>query len=138
MLDDLLTTSTSSFTVRADVLREMYAFGWYVHFMTLIPLKFPTLHAHSARVSHTRVEQQLKSRGIPYNSIFPKTLAATTSSVQRNRAVPVLRVLARDLWPPPNDCASQSAMGNIKISLMNWWNVKRSRVRVLLTIHCTS
>lgn len=101
----------NDFAVRADVLRELYAFG-------------------CARVSHTRIEQQLKSRGISYVSIFPKILPRDPESMEvyRNRAVPVIRVSAQDMWPSPNARGPEVSMANIKISVMNWWTSHRAKV----------
>ncbi|KAF8343097.1 mediator complex subunit MED14-domain-containing protein [Cantharellus anzutake] len=101
----------NDFTVRADVLQELYAFG-------------------CARVSHTRIEQQLKSRGIPYMPIFPKILPPDPESmeVHRHRAVPVIRVTARDMWPTPGSRGPEVSMANIKISVMNWWTSNKAKV----------
>ena len=90
---------------------------------------------YSARVSHTIVEQQLKTRAIPYASIFPsQTWDCAQGGGQRNRAVPVLRILARDLWPNSAGRAEEEGVcQNVKMSVMNWWNERPPQVTCTLS-----
>ncbi|KAG8962614.1 mediator complex subunit [Tulasnella sp. 419] len=120
-----------SFAVRTEVLRELYAFC-------------------CARVSHTKVEQQLKSKGIPCRPFFPcarrnKTRkgldgheltssraeasddsCALTPYSSTARSVPMIWIRAHDIFQTKS--VADVAYENIKIKVVDWWSERPVRV----------
>lgn len=81
----------------------------------------------SARVSHTKVEVELKALKIPYTLIFPSS--NWNSQGPRNRRIPVLSIRATDLWSNASGSVAEGACKNVKVSVMNWWNEAPPQVR---------
>ncbi|KAG8988548.1 mediator complex subunit [Tulasnella sp. JGI-2019a] len=104
--------------VKTEVLRELYAFC-------------------CARVSHTKVEQQLKSRGIPWTSVF-STSAGNTSDAPGSkfedlspfsataRSVPKIWVKIGDIIRSSEVTAL--ACENVKMKVVDWWCERPCRV----------
>jgi len=97
----------------------------------------------SARVSHTKVEQQLKSHGIPCESIFPsskkspKDLSLDYTSLADDssfspyssivHSVPIIWVRAKDLSKQRRG-DDEVAYENVKIKVIDWWTERQSKV----------
>lgn len=128
-----------SVTVKTEVLRELYAFCWLVLvFSEVMCTAYVVLN--SARVSHTKVEQQLKSRGIPWTSIF-STAAANTSGASQShsnsfseissfsptaRSVPKIWIKIGDIIRSRD--VSALACDNVKMKVVDWWSERPCRV----------
>ncbi|KAI6036221.1 mediator complex subunit MED14-domain-containing protein [Pisolithus microcarpus] len=100
-----------SFKLDTQTLRELYAYC-------------------CARVAYTRVELQLKRRGIPYihvnpaSSLPPSELSHIQSSLARS--VPALCVQSSDILSGAP--AAEAAMPNIRVIPLNWWSDKKAQV----------
>ncbi|KAI6045803.1 mediator complex subunit MED14-domain-containing protein [Pisolithus marmoratus] len=100
-----------SFNLDTQTLRELYAYC-------------------CARVAYTRVELQLKRRGIPYthvnptNSLPPSELSHIQSSLAHS--VPALCVQSSDILSGAP--AAEAAMPNIRVIPLNWWSDKKAQV----------
>jgi mediator of RNA polymerase II transcription subunit 14 len=86
---------------------------------------------HSARVAYTKVEQQLKLRGIQYTHVSPvsgKPVAPELAHIQSSlaRAVPALCVQASHILSGAP--AAEAAMSNIRVVPLNWWSDKKAQV----------
>ncbi len=86
---------------------------------------------YSARVAYTKVEMQLKSRGIAYKHVQPHyttsslaVLAHVHSSLARS--VPSLCVQASDILSGAP--AAEAAMPNIRVIPLNWWSEQKPQV----------
>lgn len=103
--------SEDSFNLDTQTLRELYAYC-------------------CARVAYTRVELQLKRRGIPYihvnpaNSLPPSELSHIQSSLACS--VPALCVQSSDILSGAP--AAEAAMPNIRVIPLNWWSDKKAQV----------
>ncbi|KDQ53591.1 hypothetical protein JAAARDRAFT_39281 [Jaapia argillacea MUCL 33604] len=105
-------TAATSFNLETQVLRELYAYC-------------------CARVAFTRVENQLKLRGIPCTTVMPtrglytsNDLAYMQSSLARS--VPSLCVQSSDILSGAP--AAEAAMPNIRVIPLNWWSDKKAQV----------
>jgi mediator of RNA polymerase II transcription subunit 14 len=81
----------------------------------------------SARVAYTKVEQQLKLRGIPFTHVNPSANgipAHVTSSLARS--IPALCVQSSDILSGAP--AAEAAMPNIRVIPLNWWSEKKAQV----------
>ncbi|KAI6103423.1 mediator complex subunit MED14-domain-containing protein [Pisolithus sp. B1] len=100
-----------SFKLDTQTLRELYAYC-------------------CARVAYTRVELQLKRRGIPYTHVNPASslppfeLSHIQSSLARS--VPALCVQSSDILSGAP--AAEAAMPNIRVIPLNWWSDKKAQV----------
>ncbi|KAI0694357.1 hypothetical protein BC835DRAFT_1274702, partial [Cytidiella melzeri] len=104
--------ASASFRLDTQVLRELYAYC-------------------CARVAYTKVEMQLKSRGIAYKHVEPSysesslaVLAHVHSSLARS--VPSLCVQASDILSGAP--AAEAAMPNIRVIPLNWWSEQKPQV----------
>ncbi|KAF8532543.1 mediator complex subunit MED14-domain-containing protein [Gautieria morchelliformis] len=104
---------TESFKLESEVIRELYAYC-------------------CARVSHTKVEQQLKSRGIPYTHVSPSASPEFLHEIPRGihsslaSSVPVLCVQSKDILSGVP--AAEAAMPNIRVVPINWWSERKCQV----------
>ncbi|KAF8590904.1 MED14-domain-containing protein [Ramaria rubella] len=102
-----------SFKLESEVIRELYAYC-------------------CARVSHTKVEQQLKSRGIPYTHVTPSAGPECSHTLPRGihstlaSSVPVLCVQSKDILSGVP--AAEAAMPNIRVVPINWWSERKCQV----------
>ncbi|KIY71148.1 MED14-domain-containing protein [Cylindrobasidium torrendii FP15055 ss-10] len=97
----------------AHVLRELYAYS-------------------CARVSYASVENQLKSRDIPFRHVSPvemTVLPELQSSLARS--VPGLCVQSHDILAGAP--AAEAAMPNIRVIPLNWWSQDRSKKPQVVT-----
>lgn len=91
----------------------------------------------SARVSHTKVEQQLKSRGIPYTNVSPSVSPDIMRDIPRGihsslaSSVPTLCVQSKDILSGVP--AAEAAMPNIRVIPVNWWSDQKCQVRPVYT-----
>ncbi|KAF8530531.1 mediator complex subunit MED14-domain-containing protein [Hysterangium stoloniferum] len=105
--------TTESFKLESDVIRELYAYC-------------------CARVSHMKVEQQLKSRGIPYTHVMPYASPELSRAMPRGihsslaLSVPVLCVQSKDILSGVP--AAEAAMPNIRVVPINWWSERKCQV----------
>ncbi|TDL22587.1 MED14-domain-containing protein [Rickenella mellea] len=97
-----------SFRLETEVLRELYAYC-------------------CARVSYTKVELQLKLRGIPYTHVnpTPRDWSGSDTRSALAQAVPALCVQSRDILAGAP--AAEAAMPNIRVIPLNWWARKSSQ-----------
>ncbi|KAG8864594.1 mediator complex subunit [Tulasnella sp. 330] len=109
-------------SIKTEVVRELYAFC-------------------CARVSHTKVEQQLKSRGITWKSMFSTPAAHTSKSppphsnnsfVEISPFSPTARSVPK-IWIKIGDIirsgdASALACDNVKMKVVDWWSERPCRV----------
>jgi mediator of RNA polymerase II transcription subunit 14 len=85
----------------------------------------------SARVAYTKVEMQLKSRGIASKHVEP-SYAASSLAVRAHvhsslaRSVPSLCVQASDILSGAP--AAEAAMPNIRVIPLNWWSEQKPQV----------
>ncbi|KIJ40950.1 hypothetical protein M422DRAFT_32064 [Sphaerobolus stellatus SS14] len=114
---------TESFKLESDVIRELYAYC-------------------CARVSHMKVEQQLKARAIPYTHGMPSSTSNSPTGPTLTRgvppghlgwvhstlasSVPVLCVQSKDILQGVP--AAEAAMPNIRIVPINWWTERKCQV----------
>lgn len=93
----------------------------------------PYIHiTHSARVSYTKVEKQLKLSGIPYTHVstsiagvpLPPHLAHLESSL--SRSLPALCVQSSDILAGAP--AAEAAMPNIRVMPLGWWTQRSAQV----------
>lgn len=96
--------------------------------LTVLPLIDPC--SPSARVAYTKVEQQLKSRGLPYEHFNPldnpfPELSHIQSSLARS--IPALCVRSSDILSGAP--AAEAAMPNIRVIPLNWWSERKAQVR---------
>jgi mediator of RNA polymerase II transcription subunit 14 len=88
----------------------------------------------SARVAYTKVEQQLKLRGIPYTHVnppagnSPSELAHFQSPLAHS--VPALCVQASHILSGVP--AAEAAMSNIRVVPLNWWSDKKAQVCLMV------
>ena len=131
--------TTSSFKLESDVLRELYAYCWYVS-SPFSSGGVSNCRNISARVSHTKVEQQLKSRGIPYTNVSPSVSPELTRDVPRGihsplaSSVPILCVQSKDILSGVP--AAEAAMPNIRVVPINWWAERKCQVRYIRIAVC--
>ncbi|KAI0344782.1 MED14-domain-containing protein [Trametopsis cervina] len=104
--------ASASFRLETQLLRELYAYC-------------------CARVAYTKVEMQLKSRGITYKHVTPTSplsspavLAHMHSSLARS--IPSLCVQSSDILSGAP--AAEAAMPNIRIIPLNWWSDQKPQV----------
>lgn len=122
-----------SFKLESKVIRELYAYCWCVY--PFLPRIQPLKTENSARVSHTKVEQQLKSRGIPYTHVTPSISPSLVHEISRGihstlaSSVPVLCVQSKDILSGVP--AAEAAMPNIRVVPINWWSERKCQVRTL-------
>ncbi|KAL5506965.1 RGR1 [Sanghuangporus vaninii] len=100
------------FKLETEVLRELYAYC-------------------CARVAYTKVELQLKRRGIPYTYMDPTPPVVShpdLSHLQSSlvRSVPGLCVQSSDILAGVP--AAEAAMPNIRVVPLNWWSNKKLQV----------
>lgn len=100
------------FRLETQVLRELYAYC-------------------CARVAYTKVEQQLKSRGIPYKHVNPSlgpdvSPALTHLHSTLARSIPALCVQSSDILSGAP--AAEAAMPNIRVIPLNWWADQKVQV----------
>ncbi|KAH7889201.1 mediator complex subunit MED14-domain-containing protein [Phlebopus sp. FC_14] len=103
-----------NFHLDTQVLRELYAYC-------------------CARVAYTKVELQLKLRGIPYTHVnptndLPSSSTSTLSHIHSSiaRAIPALCVQSSDILSGAP--AAEAAMPNIRVIPLNWWSDKKAQV----------
>jgi mediator of RNA polymerase II transcription subunit 14 len=87
----------------------------------------------SARVAYTKVEQQLKLRGIQYTHVNPpsgRLLPPSLAKIQSSlvHSVPALSVRASHILSGAP--AAEAAMSNIRVVPLNWWSEKKAQVGV--------
>ncbi|EKM54002.1 uncharacterized protein PHACADRAFT_174499 [Phanerochaete carnosa HHB-10118-sp] len=100
------------FRLETQVLRELYAYC-------------------CARVAYTKVEQQLKSRGIPYTHVNPSFGSGIMSALNHihstlARSIPALCVQSSDILSGAP--AAEAAMPNIRVIPLNWWADQKVQV----------
>ncbi|GJE97389.1 Med14 domain-containing protein [Phanerochaete sordida] len=100
------------FRLETQVMRELYAYC-------------------CARVAYTKVEQQLKSRGIPYTHVNPSFGPGVASALTHlhstlARAIPALCVQSSDILSGAP--AAEAAMPNIRVIPLNWWADQKVQV----------
>lgn len=122
-----------SFNMGTEVLRELYAYCWYVVVYLCLLCCQLINDVISARVAYTKVELQLKMRGIPYsylNSIGSQSATSEVSQLQSSlaRSVPGLCVQSSDILAGAP--AAEAAMPNIRVIPLNWWSNKKLQVSV--------
>ncbi|KAI0045303.1 MED14-domain-containing protein [Auriscalpium vulgare] len=104
---------TSRFRLETHVLRELYAYC-------------------CARVAHTKVENQLKARSIPYKHVHPSffmgsaTVPTTLGQVHStlSHTIPALCVQSKDILA--GSPAFEAAMPNIRVIPLSWWSTSAS------------
>ncbi|KAG8891415.1 mediator complex subunit, partial [Tulasnella sp. 403] len=106
-------------SIEPEILRELYAFC-------------------CARVSHTKIEQQLKTRKIPYSSVFTNAAegeAAEHEAVNASsltpfcataQSVPKICIRIGDLVR--SEAVTNVAYENVKIKVVDWWSERPCRV----------
>lgn len=126
------TPSMSNFRVETQVLRELYAYCWYVTVRGVKAAYFTDIIWRlSARVAHTKVENQFKARGIPYQHILtaPKDPSDLPPSLNHlhsalSHRIPFLCVQASNILK--NSPAVEAAMPNIRVIPLSWWSTSES------------
>lgn len=80
--------------------------------------------AHSARVAFYKIEQQFKTRNIPYTTVACTNVAQTPELAHLHsslsRSVPLLCVQSSDILSGAP--AAEAAMPNIRVIPLNWWD----------------
>lgn len=127
------------FRLETKVLRELYAYCWSVT-LCAIATSFADISC-SARVAYTKVEQQLKSRGIPYTHVNPSlggSLMAALSHIHSSlaRAIPALCVQSSDILSGAP--AAEAAMPNIRVIPLNWWTDQKVQVHLIAQLLCAA
>ncbi|KZT67209.1 MED14-domain-containing protein [Daedalea quercina L-15889] len=96
---------TPRYTLETQVLREVYAYC-------------------CARVAFYKIEQQFKTRNIPYTTVACTNVAQTPELAHLqstlSRSVPLLCVQSSDILSGAP--AAEAAMPNIRVIPLNWWN----------------
>lgn len=95
----------------------------------------------SARVAYTKVEQQFKSRGIPYTHVNPSLGAGIVAALTHihsslARAIPALCVQSSDILSGAP--AAEAAMPNIRVIPLNWWTDQKVQVRIAIVPTCAT
>ncbi|KZT04699.1 MED14-domain-containing protein [Laetiporus sulphureus 93-53] len=102
---------TRRFNLETHTLREIYAFC-------------------CARVAYTKIEQQFKSRSIPYTTVDASNIAKIPelALVQSTltRSIPALCVQSSDILSGAP--AAEAAMPNIRIIPLHWWSENQAQV----------
>ena len=96
---------------------------------------------HSARVAFYKIEQQFKTRNIPYNTVACTNVAQTPELAHLqsglSRSVPLLCVQSSDILSGAP--AAEAAMPNIRVISLNWWDdEKQAQVRLSRYMQCGS
>ncbi|EPT02595.1 hypothetical protein FOMPIDRAFT_1035808 [Fomitopsis schrenkii] len=96
---------TPRYALETQVLREVYAYC-------------------CARVAFYKIEQQFKTRNIPYTTVACTNVAQTPELAHLqsglSRSVPLLCVQSSDILSGAP--AAEAAMPNIRVIPLNWWN----------------
>ncbi|KAJ3519849.1 hypothetical protein NM688_g9242 [Phlebia brevispora] len=101
---------TPRFNLDTQVLRELYSYC-------------------CARVAYTKVEQQLKTRGLPYshvNSLVNPSPELSHVHSSLARSIPALCVQSSDILSGAP--AAEAAMPNIRVIPLNWWSERKQQV----------